>query len=73
MGFARTSAWGPPSGTLKTGVHGWPKWGTAAATGRLIERLGGRVEGYGFLVELGFLEGRARLDSDGVFSLIQYA
>jgi adenine phosphoribosyltransferase len=46
--------------------------GTAAATGRLIERLGARVEGYGFLVELGSLGGRARLGSDNVFALIQY-
>jgi len=33
---------------------------------------GARVEGYGFLVELGFLGGRARLGSDNVFALIQY-
>ena len=48
--------------------------GTAAAAGRLVEKLGGTVEGYAFLVELAFLEGRARLGSDAsVFSLIQYA
>jgi len=47
--------------------------GTAAATGRMIERLGGRVEGYGFLVELEFLRGREALGSDNVFSLISYA
>ena len=47
--------------------------GTAAATGRLIERLGATVCGYAFLVELGFLSGRARLDSDNVFSLVTYA
>lgn len=46
--------------------------GTAAATGRLISSLGGRVEGYGFLVELGFLGGREKLDTNAVFSLIQY-
>jgi adenine phosphoribosyltransferase len=46
--------------------------GTAAAAGRLIERLGARVEGYGFLVELGSLGGRARLGSDNVFALIRY-
>jgi len=34
--------------------------GTAAAAGSLIERLGATVAGYGFLIELGFLEGRAR-------------
>ncbi len=47
--------------------------GTAAATGKLVERLGGRVEGYAFLVELGFLGGRKRLPTDNVFGLIQYA
>lgn len=47
--------------------------GTAGAAGRMIERLGGRVEGYGFMVELGFLDGRKELGSDGVFSLITYA
>ena len=44
--------------------------GTAAAAGRLVGRLGGHVEGYAFLVELGFLNGRAGLGHDAVFSLI---
>jgi adenine phosphoribosyltransferase len=44
--------------------------GTAAATCRLVERLGGRVAGVGFVVELGFLDGRARLPIDDVISLI---
>lgn len=35
--------------------------GTAAATCRLIERLGGSVVGVSVLVELGFLDGRAKL------------
>ena len=48
--------------------------GTAAAAGRLVERLGGIVEGYAFLVELAFLGGRAkRGDEASIFSLIQYA
>ena len=46
--------------------------GTAAAAGRLVTRLGGRLEGYAFMVELGFLEGRSKLDSDNLFSLIRY-
>ena len=46
--------------------------GTAAATGRLLERLGAQVEGYGFLVELEFLEGRKKLHGAGVFSLMGY-
>src|SRR3982751_811896 len=35
--------------------------GTAAATGRLVERLGGVVAGFSFLIELAFLGGRAKL------------
>jgi adenine phosphoribosyltransferase len=46
--------------------------GTAAATGRLVERLGAIVCGYAFLLELSFLHGRERLNSDNVFSLIPY-
>jgi adenine phosphoribosyltransferase len=37
--------------------------GTAAATKTLIERLGGEVVGYAFVVELGFLHGRNRLSA----------
>jgi adenine phosphoribosyltransferase len=47
--------------------------GTAAAAGRLVERLGGIVEGFGFLVELGSLNGRRMLGAAPVFSLINYA
>jgi len=46
--------------------------GTAAATGRLLERLGAKVEGYAFLIELGFLDGRSQLQTDTVFALLQY-
>ncbi len=46
--------------------------GTASAAGRIFERLGVRVEGYGFLVELDFLNGRANLPPDRVFSLIHF-
>jgi len=46
--------------------------GTAAATGRLVARLGAAVCGYAFLLELGFLNGRDRLGSNNVFSLITY-
>jgi adenine phosphoribosyltransferase len=46
--------------------------GTAAATGRLVRRLGGRLQGYAFMVELEFLSGREKLDSDNIFSLIRY-
>ena len=46
--------------------------GTAAASARLIERLGAQVVGFGFVVELGFLEGRKRLGTTPVVSLITY-
>ena len=36
--------------------------GTAAATVRLVEALGGTVVGLAFVIELGFLGGRHRLD-----------
>ena len=46
--------------------------GTAAATAKLIEQLGGKVAGAAFAVELTFLKGRARLPGFDTFSLIQY-
>lgn len=46
--------------------------GTAAATARLIERLGGSVCGFGFLVELLFLEGRKNLSQYPIHALIDY-
>jgi adenine phosphoribosyltransferase len=45
--------------------------GTAHAAGELVGKLGGTVAAYAFLVELSFLNGRARLQGD-VLSLIQY-
>jgi adenine phosphoribosyltransferase len=46
--------------------------GTSAATGRLIERAGGRIVAFAFLVELAFLGGRARLDGHEVLSVVRY-
>ena len=46
--------------------------GTAAATCRLVERLGGRVVGCSFLIRLGFLDGLSRLANRRVSSLIAY-
>jgi adenine phosphoribosyltransferase len=46
--------------------------GTASAAHRLVRRLEGEVVGCGFLVELGFLEGRSRLPGMDVVSLIEY-
>ena len=42
------------------------------ATVRLVERLGGVVVGLGFIVELGFLGGRGKLQGHDVVSLITY-
>lgn len=38
--------------------------GTAAAAGALVEKTGASVAGYGFLIELAFLEGRKRLKGE---------
>jgi adenine phosphoribosyltransferase len=46
--------------------------GTAAATARLVESLGGVVAGFGFIIELTFLDGRKKLGGHDVASLIQY-
>jgi adenine phosphoribosyltransferase len=46
--------------------------GTAAATVRLAERLGGTVVGLGFLIELTFLGGRDRLTDHAIHSLVRY-
>jgi adenine phosphoribosyltransferase len=44
--------------------------GTAAAACRLIERLGGAVIGVSVLIELGALNGRARLASQNVHAVV---
>lgn len=46
--------------------------GTALAAARMVESLGGVVSGFGFIVELTFLEGRKKLQGYDVASLIQY-
>jgi len=46
--------------------------GTAAATCRLVERLGGTVVGCSFLIRLGFLNGLDRLAGRKVSTLIVY-
>jgi adenine phosphoribosyltransferase len=46
--------------------------GTAAATVRLVRRLGAEVVGVAFVVELAFLEGRNALAGERVVSLITY-
>ena len=47
--------------------------GTAAATVRLVERLGGEVVGLGFALELSFLEGRSKLGGHTIASLLEYS
>ena len=46
--------------------------GTMKAGCQLVEKAGGRVVGCCFLVELSFLEGRAKLQPHEVFSLIRF-
>lgn len=46
--------------------------GTAAAVGKLIEKIGGSVAGMAFLVELDFLRGRDLLAGYDVRSLLHY-
>jgi adenine phosphoribosyltransferase len=45
--------------------------GTAAASARLIEKAGGRVQEIAFLIELGFLNGRKQLAGYPIFAAIQ--
>ncbi|MDZ4801096.1 MAG: adenine phosphoribosyltransferase [Bryobacteraceae bacterium] len=46
--------------------------GTAAAVARLVEKLGGNICGYGFVIELDFLNGREKLKNYDITSLIHY-
>lgn len=47
--------------------------GTAAATARLVEKLGATVVGFAFLIELDFLSGRDALpDGSRITSLLRY-
>jgi adenine phosphoribosyltransferase len=46
--------------------------GTAAATVKLVEALGGKVAGLAFIIELSFLKGRDRLKGYDVYSMLQY-
>ena len=46
--------------------------GTARAAGDLLVRLGARVIGYSFLVELAFLSGRKRLESAIVHAVVSF-
>ncbi|HYA44379.1 MAG TPA: adenine phosphoribosyltransferase [Acidimicrobiales bacterium] len=46
--------------------------GTAAATRRLVERLGGHAVGFGCVLELEFLGGRAKLGGLETLALVSY-
>ncbi len=46
--------------------------GTAAACSELVSGCGAEVLGFGFVVELSFLDGRSRLDGMEIASLITY-
>ena len=46
--------------------------GTACAVTKLVEKLGGRVAGVGFVLELLFLNGSEKLAGYDVFSLLKY-
>jgi adenine phosphoribosyltransferase len=46
--------------------------GTAAATTALVRKLGGDVHALAFLIELEFLNGRARLGKENIHSVLKY-
>lgn len=46
--------------------------GTALAAAKLVEEAGAKVAGFGFIIELTFLPGRAKLEGYDVQSLIRY-
>lgn len=46
--------------------------GTAAAVAQLVEKLGGKVAGFAFVIELDFLNGRDKLNGYPVHSLVHY-
>jgi len=47
--------------------------GTASAAASMVEKLGGKVVGFTFVAELGFLGGRKKLGNNPVYSLVNYA
>jgi adenine phosphoribosyltransferase len=46
--------------------------GTACAVAKLVEKLGGKIAGFGFVIELGFLNGREKLPGYEIRALIEY-
>lgn len=46
--------------------------GTASAVTKLVEKLGGKVVGLGFVIELDFLHGRAKLPGYDIRAMLHY-
>lgn len=46
--------------------------GTIAAAAQLVEQLGGEIIGFAFMIELGGLQGRAKLGDREIFTLVRY-
>ncbi|NET31246.1 MAG: adenine phosphoribosyltransferase [Cyanothece sp. SIO1E1] len=46
--------------------------GTAAATAQLVQQTGGTLVGFGFIIELTFLDGRNKLPNAPIVSLVEY-
>ena len=46
--------------------------GTMAATCELVEKTGAHIASVAFLVELGFLNGRSKLDGHAIHSVLTY-
>jgi adenine phosphoribosyltransferase len=46
--------------------------GTAAAVTKLVENLGGKVVGLGFVIELDFLKGREKLPGYDIRAILHY-
>ena len=46
--------------------------GTIAAAAQLVEKLGGRILGFSFLVELTYLNGRDKIKGHDIWSLVKY-
>lgn len=47
--------------------------GSCLATKKLVERLGGVVVGFGFVIELEFLKGRRLIQEHDIFTLVKYS
>jgi adenine phosphoribosyltransferase len=46
--------------------------GTSRAAARLVEKMGGKVAGFAFVAELGYLNGRRKLSGHEIFSIAKY-